>query len=524
MHDEEAPVVVICDDVGTPPVSLGLVELVERVRREMPGSVVMVVPEICQAPKALAGALGDIHPRRVVVGCRHAFMRRAELLGSLRRAGVARGGIDIVDLRPAEVDGGRALCPQIVLGQSAALLLAATVRVACYDLEIPAWERTKLSSAAMSRRSLFGGNGVARRCVAVFLHTSCGGAIACTACVLVCPQGALSRRGGRVDVNADLCNGCGACVTACRTGAFALASAGLSGLQAAAGVLVRAIGRGGPERGVAIACEDWTSAPGLGGQWLVLRVPSLEMVTAGWLLRLVASGVGAHLAPCQEATCQARAADLERFVGALAKLLGFSTEGQDRGRRPEPLELAATPVLPVELREPEATTQSLRALGGQQATFGRWRAAGPGCSLGEVELDLGACSLCEVCVRACPTGALRADRDGAGSLVLSFDPSCCTACGACVASCPEKAVRVDRCADGTSLTAGRRLVATGSLVACDACGAELVAALPAGVLARLDPTHPLLAAGTGRICADCRLGGRTVPRGRVSGLLQGHAS
>ena len=51
----------------------------------------------------------------------------------------------------------------------------------------------------------------------------------CTACVLACPEGALSRESRRLVVSADICTGCGPCVTACRNGAFALRRRGSRG-------------------------------------------------------------------------------------------------------------------------------------------------------------------------------------------------------------------------------------------------------------------------------------------------------
>jgi ferredoxin len=256
MQAREAPVVVICDDLGAPPVQLDLGELAERVCRQAPGTRVKVVPGSCQGPKALAGALGGIRPQRVVVGCRHAFDRRGELLCSLRRAGVARGGIEIVGHRPAGGQGGQAVVEEISLQQSAVLLRAAVARVTAVRLDVPVRERTGFSAGAISRRSLFGASNVARQAVAVFLPGSCGGGAACAACVLACPQQALSRDAGRVVVSADRCSGCGACVTACRNGAFSLPDADLDGLEAAFGVLVSEIWRGGAARGIAVACQQ----------------------------------------------------------------------------------------------------------------------------------------------------------------------------------------------------------------------------------------------------------------------------
>ena len=62
----------------------------------------------------------------------------------------------------------------------------------------------------------------------------------------------------------------------------------MAGLEAAADVLVEDARRLG--LGVAIVCSHAALKVTLGGLWLALEVPSLEMVTAGWLLQVVAAG------------------------------------------------------------------------------------------------------------------------------------------------------------------------------------------------------------------------------------------
>ena len=159
--------------------------------------------------------------------------------------------------------------------------------------------------------------------------------------------------------------------------------------------------------------------------------------------------------------------------------------------------------------------QSLAAFGALGPGETSWRVEGPGCPLGVVRIDSAGCSLCEVCVGVCPTGALKAERNSAGSVRLSFDSGRCTACAACVGSCPESVVTLERAADGGVLVQGRQVVATGPPVGCVRCGAPLAARpLPGALRRRLAGSHPTLGAETASICADCRLGGRS-RRGRL---------
>lgn len=59
-------------------------------------------------------------------------------------------------------------------------------------------------------------------------------------------------------------------------------------------------------------------------------------------------------------------------------------------------------------------------------------------TFGGLELDTNACTMCLACTNLCPTGALRADRDGAE---LGFIEAVCVQCGLCEHGCPEDAIK-----------------------------------------------------------------------------------
>jgi len=127
-----------------------------------------------------------------------------------------------------------------------------------------------------------------------------------------------------------------------------------------------------------------------------------------------------------------------------------------------------------------------------------------------LRIDEAECSACKACEAACPTGALLGERSGGGSLRLSIDPRRCTGCGACVASCPESVITVEKAADGAMLASGRRVAADVTAATCVTCGEPLLAGLsPAVMRRRLGPSHSAIAGSTKRICADCRLTGRS---------------
>ncbi len=532
----EQSVVLLCSDVseqGPNPVPAG--SIAAGLRRHSPQVQVFVVENLCSGPTTASAALKTLGARRLAIGCRQGATRREEIVACLRRAGIHPSGIQLVDLMPFEQSD-----PVVVAAQSIIRIRAALTQLAWADLDAPVRERLALGSVEVSRRSLFRPSNAARRPVASFIEARCDGGEHCRACVEACPHGALRVTGTRMLVDEAACTGCGACLSACRSAAISLNGTSISELQEAASVLVaeaRLLGSGSLV-GLAIVCTKALAKVPLGGSWLPLEVPSLEMVSAGWPLQILSADVGVKLVGCDDVACATRARELTDFCSGVVnhvdpswrQLIGapgcLRSTAVSRSRETPP-----APVASIEFREPEATVGALSALvsrGSDPAAWtsdaptvfisrptaargAPWRIESSVASLGEITIDAGGCSACGCCTLACPTGALQASRQGA-AMAFSFEALTCSACGACVSSCPEAVVSLRRVVDPVLLTAGRRSIA--EVVAgprCVSCGQPLAHGLAGRVVGRrLAASHPEIAA---RLedesrCTDCLLEGR----------------
>ena len=502
--------VLVCSDVVERRGSrLSLDGIAAALRRDMPGARVYMLRDLCSRSSDLDAVVQELGARRVVVGCCEAATRRQRLLGALRSGSAHPAGVQVVDLMP-----GRRASPEDIAEQSVARLRAALARVSCADLDAPVREGAPaLGSVLVSRRDLFGLRYLARRPVAAWAMERCGGQGPSRPCVAACPHGALCLDGSAILVDPAACTGCGTCVRVCGSGAMALSGASVGELEAAALVVLDEARR--LRLGVAVACSAAGAELAVGGEWLPLEVPSLEMVTAGWVLELVAAGVSVTLIACEDGACASRGRDLMGFCGTL---LGEAAP-QQRSLLVRP---GARPAGPapggdgeggpgvVELREPRATVAALTALA--PGGGGAWRLESPLAPLGEVSVDRARCSGCGCCATACPTGALGANPGEDGALSLTFAASQCHGCGACVGSCPEGAVSLRRAVSSSSLVAGLRvLVEVAGPGCCAVCGKPLAGRLVAqAVAARLATSHPEIA---GRLkaadrCADCLLTAR----------------
>lgn len=370
--------------------------------------------------------------------------------------------------------------------------------------------------------------------------------VGCRACIDICSARAIDSDKARQQIRVDphLCVGCGACTTACPTGAITYAYPRMTDQGAALRTLLSTYAQAGGRAPVVLIhsqeagramVERLGREAGLGrlhgvpasviplGVW---HTASLGL--EAWLgaIALGASQV-AILATSEEAPQYLDNLAAQLAVGqAILDGLGYagphlhllrpdSPQALDEAlralaaRRPG---VPATPARFAMVREKRSTldlaldhliAHAPAAAGAEVALPGG--IPGAGSPLGGLDLDRNACTLCMSCVGACPSSALL---DNPDAPQLRFIEKNCVQCGLCVETCPEDALAlVPRLLPGPERKQARVLNETPPYH-CVRCGKPFGTqkAIEA-MLARLGG-HPMFQ-GAGRerlkMCGDCRV-------------------
>ncbi|MDX3906535.1 MAG: 4Fe-4S binding protein [Pigmentiphaga sp.] len=308
--------------------------------------------------------------------------------------------------------------------------------------------------------------------------------VGCRACIDICSARAVESDKGRqqIKVNPNLCVGCGACTTACPTGALTyaypsmadhgatlrtlLATYAQAGGQAPV-VLVhsqeagrRLVERLGREAGLgrrhgipanviplgvwhtaSLGLEAWLGAIALGASQVAVLATDeeapqyLEGLQAQMdIAQTILEGLG-YQGPHLHLLRPASAGELDAALHALA------------ARQPGVPAIAARFAM---VREKRATLELAldHLIAHAPAAAGKAPEAiplpagvpGAGSPLGSLAIDTEACTLCMSCVGACPSSALL---DNPDAPQLRFLEKNCVQCGLCVSTCPEDALRLE---------------------------------------------------------------------------------
>ncbi len=303
----------------------------------------------------------------------------------------------------------------------------------------------------------------------------------CNACVEICSAEAIRSDKARqqIVVNPHLCVGCGACTTACPTGALTYAyprapeqghkirtllqtyqaaggrdAALLLHSQARGQALIDELGRGAqlqvmkgvPARVIpmglwhtaSLGLEVWLSAVGYGARQVMVlltdeeapqyRTALAEQMTVAQDILHGLGYAGVHFQLIEASHPQALDGELQRLAGrgvAVPQGPGVAARHAVQNEKRSTLELALDHLMTHAPALQASTQPEVIAL------------PAAGSPLGSIQVNPDRCTLCMSCVGACPASALQ---DNPQQPELKFIEKNCVQCGLCVKTCPEQAI------------------------------------------------------------------------------------
>jgi ferredoxin len=357
--------------------------------------------------------------------------------------------------------------------------------------------------------------------------------VGCRRCLDLCPTSAITPAGDHVEIDAQVCAGCGSCAAACPTGAAGYALPPADALMRKLRTLLAAYREAGGAQPILLlhdeshggALIDALARHGDGLPANVLPLAVNEVTQVG--LEAIAAAF-AYGACALRLLLRARPRhDVSGVLGTLALAeailagLGYGTGAAATIETDDPFALgealrAIVPGTPA--AKPAAfipaggkrdvMRQSLRELFHAAPTPIDVIALPAGAPFGKIEVDVAGCTLCLACVSACPTGALGDDPDRP---TLRFTEDACVQCGLCQATCPEKVIRLVPQLDFRAASAAARVLKEEEPFCCVRCGKPFgTKSTIERVAAKLEGKHWMFSGPNSRLdvlkmCEDCRV-------------------
>ena len=374
------------------------------------------------------------------------------------------------------------------------------------------------------------------------------GQTGCTACIDICSTQAISSvftaGKGRVQVNPHLCMGCGACATACPSGAMTYANPTVDYLGRQMTTIVNAFQSEKNDESIAPSLLFHSGAAG--GEKIIdqlgqksrtqsnifsgmpahlIPLPLHHIAAIGlefWLVA-VSHGIGeiilfasaeessAYLELIQEQSELANQILVQLGYEPRVKLIQYSTLEQfdiDLSKLQKKLALTpkATFAMTTDKRQNLEFALDHLIRHAPQALLEDQQIDLPSNSpIGGIKIDSERCTLCMSCVGACPESALL---DHLQAPQLNFIEKNCVQCGLCVATCPENALQLHPRLIQTDLRKQKKIIHEAKPFHCTKCAKPFTTEKMMDAMLLKIGSHPAFQGAAQKrlkMCSDCRV-------------------
>lgn len=308
------------------------------------------------------------------------------------------------------------------------------------------------------------------------------GQVGCTRCLDACAAKAIHPANNHIEVDPYLCQGCGACATACPTGAISYNYPDRATLIDTLRARIATARESGEP--VSVIFHDRAEyAPPPAPAHAVLTIEDLGAVgMEAWLSALA---FGAHRvlligAPTLPVDSRFELRRQMNYASAIVSALNLPSDCLQFIEAETPSDvtatLASTPY-PIDIKPAAFSGLADKREQMRFAIDHLYEATGrpvqqtvlpTGAPFGEITVDRDACTLCMSCVGVCPASALEAGNE---QPLLKFIEANCVQCGLCEAACPEDAIDLSaRLLFDHNATRQRRVLHEEQAFCCVACG------------------------------------------------------